>query len=75
MLINSAPIEQIELTERIQLIKPNKPIEFKEPIELKEPVELIGTSYLPKFQKRAVTNPKNYLTKNDENLQKPKGGQ
>ena len=69
MLINSAPIEQIELTERIQLIKPNKPI------ELKEPVELIGTSYLPKFQKRAVTNIKKYLTKNGENLRKPKGGQ
>ena len=35
----------------------------------------IGTSYLPKFQKRAVTNLKNYSTKNDENLRKPKGGQ
>ena len=31
----------------------------------------IGTSYLAKFQKRAVTNLKNYLTKNDENLWKP----
>ena len=36
---------------------------------------LIGTSYLPKFKKRAVTNLKNYFTKNDENLRKPKGGQ
>ena len=34
----------------------------------------IGTSYLPKFQKRAVTNLKNYLTKSDENLRKPKVG-
>ena len=30
----------------------------------------IGTSYLAKFQKRAVTNLKNYSTKNDENLRK-----
>ena len=37
--------------------------------------EYIGTSYLGKLQKRAVTNLKNYSTKNDENLQKPKGGQ
>ena len=35
----------------------------------------IGTSYLPKFQKRAVTNLKNYSTKKDENLRKPKEGQ
>ena len=35
----------------------------------------IGTSYLAKFQKRAVKNLKNYSTKNDENLRKPKGGQ
>ena len=35
----------------------------------------IGTSYLAKFQKRAVTILKNYLTKNDENLRKPKEGQ
>ena len=34
-------------------------------------LEFIGTSYLPKFQKRAVTNLKNYSTKNDENLRKP----
>ena len=37
--------------------------------------QAIGTSYLAKFQKRAVTNLKNYSTKNDENLRKPKGGQ
>ena len=35
----------------------------------------IGTSYLAQFQKRAVTDLKNYSTKNDENLQKPKEGQ
>ena len=35
----------------------------------------IGTSYLAQFQKRAVTNLKNYWTKNDENLRKPKTGQ
>ena len=35
----------------------------------------IGTSYLPKFQKRAVTNLKNNWTKNYENLQKFKEGQ
>ena len=35
----------------------------------------IGTSYLAKFPKGAVTNLKNYSTKNDENLRKPKGGQ
>ena len=35
----------------------------------------IGTSYLAQFQKRAVTNLKNYLTKNYENLRKPKEGQ
>ena len=35
----------------------------------------IGTSYLAQFQKRAVTNLKNYSTKNYENLQKPKAGQ
>ena len=34
----------------------------------------IGTSYLPKFQKRAVTNLRNYSTKNDENSRKPKEG-
>ena len=38
-------------------------------------IAFIGTSYLPKFQKRAVTNLKNYSTKNDENLRKPKEGQ
>ena len=32
----------------------------------------VGTSYLPQFQKRAVTNLKNYSTKNNENLRKPK---
>ena len=32
-------------------------------------------SYLAKFPKRAVTNLKNYSTKNDENLRKPKRGQ
>ena len=35
----------------------------------------IGTSYLAKFQKRAVTHLKNYSTKNDGNLRKPKKGQ
>ena len=35
----------------------------------------IGTSYLPQFQKRDVTNLKNYSTKNNENLRKPKAGQ
>ena len=35
----------------------------------------IGTSYHPKFQKRAATNLKNYSTKNTENLGKPKAGQ
>ena len=35
----------------------------------------IGTSYLAQFPKRAVTNLKNYSTKNYENLQKPKAGQ
>ena len=34
----------------------------------------IGTSYLVQFQKRAVTNLKNYSTKNNENLEKPKAG-
>ena len=33
-----------------------------------ESIALIGTSYLAKFQKRAVTNLNNYSTKNDENL-------
>ena len=36
---------------------------------------IIRTSYLAKFQERAITNLKNYSTKNDENLRKPKGGQ
>ena len=35
----------------------------------------IGTSYLPQFQKRSVTNLKNYSTENDENFRKPKEGQ
>ena len=35
----------------------------------------IGTSYLAKFQKRAVTNLKNYSTKINENVRKPKRGQ
>ena len=35
----------------------------------------IGTFYLAKFKKRAVTNLKNYSTKNYENLLKPIGGQ
>ena len=35
----------------------------------------IGTSYLPRFSKRAVKNLKNYLTKNDEKLRKPEEGQ
>ena len=36
--------------------------------------ESLGTSYNPKFQKRAITNLKNYSMKNDENLRKPKKG-
>ena len=40
-----------------------------------EKVCCIGTSYPPKFQKRAVTNLKNYSTKNDEKLRKPKKAQ
>ena len=31
-------------------------------------ISLIGTSYLPKFQKRAVTNLKNYSTKKEQNF-------
>ena len=35
----------------------------------------IGTSYLPQFQKRAVTNLKKYSTKNEKKLQKSKAEQ
>ena len=38
-------------------------------------VSLKGTSYLAKFQKRAVTNLNNYSMKNYENLRKSKAGQ
>ena len=37
--------------------------------------EYIGTSYLGKLQKRAVTNLKNYSTKTYEDLRNPKRGQ
>ena len=49
--------------------------EISRSIDSHDRISPIGTSYLVKFQKRAVTNLKNYLTKNYEKLRKSKGGQ